>query len=314
MKKIVLLSLVLLSKLNIAQNFAPIGAKWHYEVINGAGQQVGFLKWEVTGDTTINNLIYRKVDRNLGRFLLREEGSMVYWYNQSTGSEQLFFNRNPDVGEIWHYPYDNSFDIYFPYSGNFSNPIDSISLKVDAVEDTTFNGLPAKKINFSKRLSANEAFTILPNDFQSSYLAYTPFGFFQTFFLLGSGALLDMNYPIRLRCYEDEYWGLIHFNTAVACDSVRVLTSIHDLVANQTSVDIYPNPASDYLALHFTEPQGKSYQITVIDMHGRVLQNKTCVNDGYDSILLLQGYAVGTYLIHIQQNGKRVGRKIFVKQ
>jgi hypothetical protein len=49
-------------------------------------------------------------------------------------------------------------------------------------------------------------------------------------------------------------------------------------------------------------------------MQGRVLHNKTCVNDGYDSILSLQGYTPGTYLIHIQQNGKRVGSKLFVKQ
>ena len=77
---------------------------------------------------------------------------------------------------------------------------------------------------------------------------------------------------------------------------------------------LYPNPASEFISLHFLEQQGKSYQITITDMQGRILQNKTCVNDGYDSIISLQGYSTGTYLVHVQQNGKRVGSKIFIKQ
>jgi hypothetical protein len=76
---------------------------------------------------------------------------------------------------------------------------------------------------------------------------------------------------------------------------------------------LYPNPASEFISLHFLEQQGKSYQITITDMQGRILQNKTCVNDGYDSIISLQGYSTGTYLVHVQQNGKRIGSKLFIK-
>jgi hypothetical protein len=315
MNKILIIAFVILTSLSNAQEFAPNGATWHYEVINGGGQQLGFIKIIADGDTTINNLTYRKIKRNQNLFLLlREESDKVYWYHAPTNSDRIFFDRNPTVGDIWNFPYDDPFEVNFPYEGNFTNPIDSMGLKVESILDTTFNNLPAKRIQFSKRLSANEAFIILPNDFQSSYLAYTPFGFFQTFFLLGAGALLDNEFPVRLRCYEDAYWGLIHFNPAIACDIIVQLMSISDFEANQAAFEIYPNPASDYLALHFNEQQGKSYHISITDMQGRVLHNKICVYDSIDSIISLQSYASGTYLLHIQQNGKQVGSKIFVKQ
>jgi hypothetical protein len=123
------------------------------------------------------------------------------------------------------------------------------------------------------------------------------------------------NDPIPVQNIHGQFMNIFRTDAngciAPDCESI----GIEDLSSNNSLVfQIYPNPATDYLALHFTEQQGKSYQISIADMQGRVLHNKTCVNDGYDSIISLQGYTTGTYLIHIQQNGKRVGSKLFVKQ
>ncbi|MFN4122933.1 MAG: T9SS type A sorting domain-containing protein [Flavobacteriales bacterium] len=122
------------------------------------------------------------------------------------------------------------------------------------------------------------------------------------------------NDPIPVQNIHGQFMNIFRTdaNGCVAPDCESV--GLEDFYIKQPVIfSIYPNPASDYLALHFTEQLGRSYQITIIDMQGRVLHNKTCVNDGYDSILSLQGYTPGTYLIHIQQNGKRVGSKLFVK-
>lgn len=316
MKKQLLIFFTLLNAITQAQQFAPTGAQWHYEVINGGGQQVGFIKFSVDGDTTLNNLTYQKIKRNQALFLLlREENDKVYWHHAPTNSDRIFFDRNPSVGDIWNYPYDDPIAVNFPYQGNFTNPVDSIGLRVVSVADTTFNNLPAKRIQFSKRTSVEENFTTLPGELPAAYLAYSPFGFFQTFFLLGSGAFLDNEFPVRLRCYEDAYWGLIHFNTTIACDSTWLTTGLAQLPLHAVFFDVYPNPAEEYLVVKFNdqEQQGKSCQISIMDMQGRIMQNITCVNDGYDAILSLQGYTSGTYLIHIQQNGKRVGSKLFVK-
>lgn len=123
------------------------------------------------------------------------------------------------------------------------------------------------------------------------------------------------NDPIPVQNIHGQFMNIFRTDAngciAPDCESI----GLEDLGSSNSLVfQIYPNPASDYLALHFTEQQGKSYQITIADMQGRVLHNKTCVTDGYDSIISLQGYTPGTYLIHIQQNGKRVGSKLFVKQ
>jgi hypothetical protein len=142
----------------------------------------------------------------------------------------------------------------------------------------------------------------LPTDFHDpQFIAFSPFGFFQTITFLFSSAEFLSDSLIRLRCYEDSFWGNIHFNNAVACDSTWQVTGIADINKKQMPIELFPNPATESIALHFTEQQGKSYQITITDMQGRILQNKTC-------------YAAGNYLLHIQQNGKRIGSKLFIKQ
>lgn len=135
------------------------------------------------------------------------------------------------------------------------------------------------------------------------------------FRVLNQLILNQPNDPIPVQNIHGQFMNIFRTDAngciAPDCESV----GLEDFYTKQPVIfSIYPNPASDYLALHFTEQQGNSYQITIGDMQGRVLHNKTCVNDGYDSILSLQGYTPGTYLIHIQQNGKRVGSKLFVKQ
>jgi len=306
-----LFTYILLISLSVqAQEFAPIGAIWHYEVVNGAGQQRSFLKWSVDGDTIINNLNYRKIKRNqFLAFLLREEGSKVYWYNSLTSADRIFFDRNPNISDIWHYPYDGIFDIYFPYSGNFSNPIDSISLRVESLTDTSFNGLPAKKIEFSKRISTSEEFAILPSYFKSAYLAYSPFGFFQTLFLLGSGDILDTQFPIKLRCYEDDYWGLISIVDSVACDSSWLTTSINKI--NDIGFELFPNPASNLLNIQIKENQGNVFQMDIVDLQGRKVLSKQIITS-MNVQVSISNLKSGMYFINIEQGRRSTTKKFTV--
>lgn len=313
MKYTILVLSVFIGLKSQAQEFAPIGAKWHYEVINGVGAQRGFQKYTVDGDTSINNSVYKKIKRNQILFLLlREENNKVYWFHAPTNSDRIFFDRIPTVGDIWNYPYDGLFEVYFPYQGNFTNPVDSIGLRVESVSDTTFNNLPAKKINFSKRLSASEEFTVNQNDLTSAYKTFSPFGFFQTFFLLGSGATLDSSYPIRLRCYEDEYWGLIHFNPEVACDSVWEVTKINEISTEEFK--IFPNPASQSFQIQWSEPIISDVFVTLIDAMGKVVF-KTTINQNYGSPEIdISNLSNGVYFVQLSNKNQILGHQKLIKQ
>jgi hypothetical protein len=304
MKKLLLISFTFLSILSQAQQFAPIGAKWYYgkkASLQAPNNNVQFYLFETIKDTIFKTKDCRKIRH-------RE-----FLYSGNVNElEPLFVYQQMDTVFIYSSLWQNFIRMMvnglslndsllfqsrqYQTSMNFYEvtDIDTLNVSNRTFRQVRFNDLPLNQVT---------------SDGNSSYIEGIGSQNYFIPFYDDSGLLPEYGSG-PLRCYIDEngqefnFWGQ-------PCD-FRDAVSIKDL--ELLEFDIYPNPATNYLALHFTEQQGKSYQISIIDMQGRVLHNKTCVNDGYDSIISLQGYTAGTYLIHIQQNGKRVGSKVFVKQ
>jgi len=119
-------------------------------------------------------------------------------------------------------------------------------LRVDSIEIVDFNGHLAKRIRFSKALPSNDyIFTGNENIYPDQYLLFEPFGFLETFTILADGGFLDIDLPSSIRCYEDNYWGLISYSDTLACDSTiaNIISEIPNISLEE--ILVYPNLSND---------------------------------------------------------------------
>lgn len=90
----------------------------------------------------------------------------------------------------------------------------------------------------------------------------------------------------------------------------KSINGISNIKAN-SSFNVYPNPANDYLNIQLDKQPLTSYQLIVSDILGRKLINKT-ENKQLTSIDV-KSLNSGTYFLQIIENGKTTARKFVVK-
>jgi hypothetical protein len=271
MKTCLLILSILFSFLTVqAQEFAPQGSVWYYGVLKGAGISSDYRMFYRNGSTVVSGVSYKVISGLYNYdFLIRENGDGKLFMLASDGNEWLMWDRNAQVGDVWYYPYnteDAFSQIHDYYTPVFSNPSDSIALRVEAIGDTLFNNIQARKIKLCLRESNSNSFNCNFPDFTNDAW-FEPFGFIQTFFIFASTALNDSEIPIGLRCYQDDYWGLIHFNTQIACDSVRTI-GIDDVNAS-IPIAVFPNPVYDELNFQLLDAMSGPLFVRIFDLQGR---------------------------------------------
>jgi hypothetical protein len=89
-----------------------------------------------------------------------------------------------------------------------------------------------------------------------------------------------------------------------------VITSINEITQENLPFRVYPNPASDYLTLHFAGNTAQS-QIRIINLLGEVKYNSPAT--GAETNLNISSLAGGIYFVEVAQ-GNKVSRERFVKQ
>lgn len=332
MKKLLINLTLLFLFLGIANNlrsqeFAPIGAKWHYPVnslvIGGVIQKV-FI-FESVDTVTFNGLLYKEIalTSNVGSpfpptYYVREENGKVYILLGYEPQEYLMFDKNPTVGDLWYYPFNENFEggsLHWYYGHLFETVADindSITFKITDVIDTTFNNLQAKKIRYLQR---NTMHGESPEDtvFYGSSEIFTPMGFLQSFFLTHDEVgMFDFNSPGPLRCYEDSYWGLIQLDTSVACDFTSTPNALND-IAEEINVAVFPNPARDWLRVQLKDVSINTAELSIYDALGRQVYNGN-LKKANDIEIPTAQFTKGVYLLQItSDNGRRFGKR-FVKE
>jgi uncharacterized repeat protein (TIGR01451 family) len=89
---------------------------------------------------------------------------------------------------------------------------------------------------------------------------------------------------------------------------IPIPASVHEL--SSSSFIIYPNPASDYLTLHFAGNTAQS-QIRIINLLGELKYSSSAT--GAETNLNISSLAGGIYFVEVAQ-GNKVSRERFVKQ
>jgi hypothetical protein len=96
----------------------------------------------------------------------------------------------------------------------------------------------------------------------------------------------------------------------------EVITSVSPLqTAGSKQVSMFPNPAHDELTISFTEPDGQSYSLEIIDMYGRVVFEKEIVAGIYNTPekINISGLMNGIYLIKLKSDVLAIQRKLVVR-
>jgi hypothetical protein len=330
MNKKLIIAFLILTSLSNAQEFAPIGAKWHIITKHGPlTNDVPEIRSNLIqcSDTTwIDGLKWSKVIDSSPAFfgtqefgiitstyyLVREdEAGKIFFKHPVTDSTFMLFDKNASIGDVWSYPVDTCFTSSgFYYNGGCEVINNSCRFRVDEIDTVVLNNKMAKRFKLSFSPSINQPY----NPFLTTFV-YEPFGFQMFTFLLKSFCTADINEknPLGLRCYEDDYWGLISFTDSVACDSSWLIPISIDKI-NEIDFELFPNPVNDQLTIRFKTTHNQPTEFIITDLQGRKVLNHSFTSSAFEQNLIISHLSQGAYLIHIQQNGKRIGSKLFVKQ
>lgn len=227
----------------MAQDFAPIGAKWHFNETSVGSNSVDFTTYESIGDTVIDNLPCRVIYKEKysccidgGSHFIHQRNDSILLFNPITEAFELIFNFGADVGDSWTLRTHPGGELladsakcvvdsisYFHYSATDSLKILHVSLKSYQYlwypygDTITLNTQIIEKIGFS-----------------SSLLLRDCLGF------------CDANFDGVIRCYEDSDVGLITFSS-VACEYTTVKNTLP-----RDEIVVYPNPTKDkiYIGNH----------------------------------------------------------------
>ena len=299
-----------------AQEFAPVGAKWHYEVYNSGlnqSQQVVQTRttevYECVDEEAIDDVLWRKISvpqnpiTSLDFFYVREDDRKIWFYNAESQKTVMLYDLDPELGDIWTYPLSDESASRVPYFADFDVPTDSFKLRVDSISIVTLNGLPAKRLVLSRAFNDSE-YQFIPGP-----VVMEPFGFLESFMIVPGFSIIDVDLPTQLRCYEDDYWGLLSFSDSLTCDSawVNILTGIS--TANNDEFQVYPNPGGNQLTIssQFNGPSS----LCIRDSKGAVVLKKEFSGPELRLESEIAELPAGIYLIDLTNRGegKRITRR-----
>jgi hypothetical protein len=281
-----------------AQNWAPIGAKWHYDEHFAFRGDMAFFLFESIGDTVVLGKNCRIIQKNddwncdmyyYSQDFMYESGDTVFFYDPILNDFQILYNFNASVGDSWN----------FILHDNYNGDIDSTVVYVDSVDYIVHNGLTLKRM-FHTATSQFENYPFATQQFTAIERIGSPYFMFPL--MPEFYGLCDGNYTSGLRCYEDSTLGLYIADSMFACDYTYVWvpgggTSTERLASNL--VKIYPNPATAFLQVEgMIADAYEIYNLTwqLVDK-GNVIDNQIDINNLVQGVyqLRLQHKANGSW-------------------
>jgi hypothetical protein len=176
----------------------------------------------------------------------------------------MLYDFNKNAGESWTIVYDSC----------------EVTVTVDSTSTINING----------------------NTLKVQHLAPSPFGFVNTRVIEGIGntnqpmpdfhipcgiGVIDMNYYLGLRCYEDSILGYYNFNISPTCNFIT--TGISEDMEQSNEAIVFPNPAADFLTVN-----AKPADIFIIyNAFGEVIFYKKLLD--HKEIIQTSDYAQGLY-------------------
>jgi len=283
MKQYITLLLLWLSFFSLsAQSWAPLGAKWTYNLTYAFNPTIDHNSYTVVKDTVINGTLCSRLDRLTYSCNSRPtteymygDSSKVFYYNPSTNDFKLLYDFNVPPG--------GSYAIPILY-GNQLPPYDSMFIQVDSTFVLNINGQNRNVQAISILYSFSG-----PNVFHDEVIQ--GIGSTTSMFNWNVG-ICDVQFDTGLRCYEDSILGFYSTGIADSCEGriVNLTTP-----AKQSWL-VYPNPLETGETLRWQYPETGVYTAKIRDVQGKVL----VVQSSSSQEISLKGLASGVYFLEIR--------------
>jgi hypothetical protein len=288
MKKILLLFLFIYNFNLYAQtNWAPIGAKWYYGVLENptTGPDQGYLLFESIKDTLIKSknckVIHKTMHYSSGSYI---DQGYEYMYSDTNKVYQLIedkfymlYDFVAQKGDHW---------ITRIPKGTMDNSEDTIrTIIVDSIDQMIISMDTLKVLYVSVPEQAGEAYWYFKNPIIEKIGAMYMF--------LGIWGLWDINIP-KLRCYSDN---TITYKVpdSESCDTI--ITAIKQPTALLDNIIMYPNPTKNIVRLDFSDDKLSLESLKLFDVNGRCLISKSGFISSSDKsvILNIEDLSAGVY-------------------
>lgn len=277
------------------QNFAPIGASWHYSHPDVFSPNIYFNKIQVIGDTIIDELKYSILEKSLTGCdsglkieYVREENGKIFYYSLASFNYHLLYDFNLIEGD--------TLKIIVPNVFNSFGSIDTLFFAIDSTRKLNINGVELKTqyVRYTK----------------SSLDDYTYYGFDGKIIeRLGHNenmfpwiySVCDGPADTGLRCYEDNLIG--HYETGIA--ESCIFTGLEQI--QQNKIKIFPNPVQSNLVINFTQLPSKREDIftRIFDITGKIV-----LQADFQQNIDVSNLQKGIYFLHLYDlEGKRLSCK-----
>ena len=300
MKTILFNLLILISfSINaIAQEFAPIGAKWYFQESYAWSNDIGFIFYESIGDTVINNFSCRMIYKDKSSCCIQENYHFLYQshdsifqYNSASETFNLLFDFGAEIGDSWVLRTNPDGYLYS----------DSVTCSVDSISFLQYSATDSLKI-LHVTLESPEYYISYFGDtiyYTANFEIIEKIGFRSALLLSDCIRICDGNFEGSVRCYEDSEVGLIMFDS-VACDYTPVKN-----LENKKEILVFPNPVRDKI---FIETQDlKIDKIMLISSEGNQFPISFHNNE-----IDISSLSVGIYFLKFQTNKGIFTKKIIV--
>ncbi len=226
---LVLFLLICIRRSGSAQNveWAPVGAKWHYQMIWDPlrPNYVTFVNITSLQDTVIEDRSYRKLDISAGtttdQVLVRQDGKKLL--RLFDGQDVVLYDFSLNIGDTL-------------FLKSFVEPFGCHKdqmLVLDTVYSISVNGTTRLKQVFEPILSLDYGAEVVEG-----------IGSVGNWFLPTCTSAGDQNWLDGFRCYEDEVIGLYQAST-VECDFEGMTSSVWS--TRLSTLEVFPNPFSDLI-------------------------------------------------------------------
>jgi len=290
MKKLLIIILTAISFQATSQDFAPIGAKWHYDQITILGL-ISYTNIECISDTLIDGKSCKKMI-SVSRFYGVPATSLLFMYSSN---DSVFFYK----GNRFHLLYD-----FGAVAG------DTITLGYY----TTYNGLPLKMVI--------DSLGIIEINNETRTVQYVTCG--DGLIIEFGGIVIDgignLNYMFPsfdnavegpLRCYKEPGLGLFinpyHFSNGWNFeDCEQIIVGVPE-TKMESDIMILPNPATKFLEIINLD---RPTEFTFFNIQGKFIKSGIITPS---QLINLNDLSCGLYFLTLQ-NSKLLTTRKFIKK
>ena len=282
-----------------AQNFAPIGAEWHFEKRFAFRGDVDYVKIICNDTILINGKLCQRLEK-INNIICNNRpdveyvfsnGDSVFLYDWRLKDFGLMYVFNADLNESWTIKFMGANQI-----------LDSINVYVDSISTMNINGhaLRALHVTYSQNVNNYEytsQSTILEKIGDLIYM----------FNWNANGELIcDGDYPTGINCYSDSQIGFFNWNPMQDCDHVTV-SSKESMIS---PVKMMFREEDDQLVVHSQEENFMHLHIT--NSQGQFLYKSS--GFGVQHQVDISHFVSGIYFVQVHDNNKVILSKSFVKR